>query len=75
MARSTQTGPLALLRDGRYRRVWITSGFVGIMRWLEILMIGVFVLEATGSAFQVALVMVVCALPLFLFGTLSGAVA
>ncbi len=55
--------------------MWITSGFVGIMRWLEILMIGVFALEATGSAFQVALMMVMRALPLFLFGTLSGAVA
>ena len=68
-------GPRALLADGRYRRVWITGGFVGTMRWLEILVIGVYTLEATGSALQVALMMVARALPMFLFGSVTGAVA
>ena len=68
-------GPRALLADGRYRRVWITGGFIGTMRWLEILVIGVYTLEVTGSALVVALMMVARALPMFLFGSLAGAVA
>ncbi len=68
-------GALSLIGDGRYRRVWVTGGFVGTVRWLEILVIGVYTLQVTGSAFQVALMMVVRALPMFLFGSLSGALA
>lgn len=71
----TVNGPFALLGDGRYFRVWVAGGFVGTMRWLEILVIGVFTLEVTGSAFQVALMMMMRSLPMFLFGTVSGAIA
>jgi MFS family permease len=66
---------MALLRDGRFFRIWIAGGFVGTMRWLEILVIAVFTLEVTGSAFQVALMMMVRSLPMFLFGAVSGAIA
>ena len=66
---------MALLGDGRYLRVWVAGGFVGTMRWLEILVIAVFTLEVTGSAFQVAMMMMVRSLPMFLFGTISGAIA
>ena len=51
----TVNGPFALLGDGRFFRVWVAGGFVGTMRWLEILVIGVFTLEVTGSAFRRAL--------------------
>ncbi|MFP6743976.1 MAG: MFS transporter [Alphaproteobacteria bacterium] len=71
----TVNGPFALLGDGRFFRVWVAGGFVGTMRWLEILVIGVFTLEVTGSAFQVALMMMLRSLPMFLFGTVSGAIA
>lgn len=73
--RPTPLGPLALLREGRYCRVLITGGFVGTVRWLEILVIAVFVLELTGSAFYVALMVVLRALPMFLFGSVVGAIA
>ena len=45
------------------------------MRWLEILVIAVYVLEVTGSAFMVALMMVLRSLPMFLLGSISGAIA
>ena len=68
-------GALSLIGDGRFRRVWVTGGFVGTIRWLEILVIGVYSFQVTGSAFQVALMMVVRALPMLLFGALAGAIA
>jgi MFS family permease len=74
-ALSAPIGPRTLLRDGRYLRVWIAGGVVGTMRWLEILVIAVYVLQVTGSAFQVALMLVLRSLPMFLLGSISGAIA
>jgi len=71
----TSSTPWALLADGRFLRVWLAGGFIGTMRWLEILVIAVFTLEVTGSAFMVAMMMMLRSLPLFLFGTVSGAIA
>ena len=45
------------------------------MRWLEVLAIGVYVFDRTGSALTVALVQLVRWLPLVLFGGLIGAYA
>ena len=67
--------PLDLLRDRRFLRVWVTGGLIGTMRWLEILMIAVYTLEVTGSALAVALMMLARALPMFLFGAITGAIA
>jgi MFS family permease len=71
----TSSSPWALLGDRRFLRVWLAGGFIGTMRWLEILVIAIFTLEATGSAFLVAMMMMLRSLPLFLFGTISGAIA
>ena len=68
-------GPRTLLRDGRFLRVWIAGGFIGVMRWLEILVIAVYTLEATGSPLMVALMMLARALPMFLFGSIAGVYA
>ncbi len=68
-------GPLTLLRDGGFLRVWMTGGLIGTMRWLEILMIAVYTLEVTGSALAVALMMLARALPMFLFGSITGVIA
>ncbi len=75
MISPTSSTPWALLADGRFLRVWLAGGFIGTMRWLEILVIAVFTLEVTGSAFMVAMMMMLRSLPLFLFGTVSGAIA
>ena len=68
-------GPRTLLRDGRFLRLWIAGGCIGTMRWLEILVIAVYTLEVTGSPLAVALMMLARALPMFLFGAITGAVA
>ncbi len=67
--------PRTLLRDGRFLRVWMAGGFIGTMRWLEILVIAVYTLEVTGSPLAVALMMLARALPMFLFGAVTGVVA
>ena len=67
--------PLILLRDRGFLQVWLTGGFIGTMRWLEILVIAVYTLDVTGSPFAVALMMLARALPMFLFGAVTGALA
>lgn len=66
--------PLDLFRDGNYRRLWITGGFVGVIRWLELLAVGIYVLDVTGSAFQTALMTFFRFLPMILLGAVIGAV-
>ena len=68
-------GPIALLRNGNYRRVWIAGAIGGTLRWLETLAISVYVFDLTGSPFMVALMVFARLAPTILFGALIGAVA
>lgn len=63
------------MRDGNYRRLWITGGFVGVIRWLELLAVSVYVYDITGSAFQTALMTFFRFLPMILLGAVFGAIA
>ncbi len=65
--------PLALLAHKNFRRVWMVGAIAGTMRWLDMLAIGVYVLETTGSALIVAMTLFVRMLPMFLFGAVAGA--
>jgi MFS family permease len=65
----------SLLRESDYRRIWLTGVCSGISRWLEVLAVGVYAFEVTGSPFLVALVFVIRMTPLVLFGSLVGALA
>jgi MFS family permease len=65
----------ALLADADFRRVWLVGGLTGALRWLELLAIGVYVLEQTGSPAMVALMTVVRLAPMFLCGLPIGAMA
>lgn len=67
--------PLELLKHQNFRRVWLVGAVAGTMRWLDMLAIGVYVLETTGSALIVAMTLFVRMLPMFLFGALAGAYA
>ena len=67
--------PLALLGQPNFLKVWMVGAVVGTMRWLDMLAIGVYVLEVTGSALTVAMTLFVRMLPMFLFGAISGAYA
>lgn len=65
----------SLLADPAFLRVWLTGGIAGVLRWLELLAISVYVLEATGSPFLVALMTFLRMAPMFLFGIPAGALA
>ena len=66
-------GPLSLIAEDGFRRVWLTGTIVGTIRWLEFLAIGVYVFELTGSAAQVAFMTMLRMAPLPLLGAIVGA--
>jgi len=68
-------GPLALLEDGRFLRLWSAGLLLGTTRWLEILGIALWTLAETGSALVVALMLFVRTLPMVLLGVPMGALA
>ncbi len=66
---------MTLLRDSRFRRIWL-AGFVNDgMRWLELLATSVYVFQVTGSALTVALVQMARMLPNMVVGSLTGTLA
>jgi MFS family permease len=64
-----------LLGNPDFRRLWVVGLVVFAVRWLEMIVIGVFVYQQTGSAFIVALMTLLRTLPMALFGAVIGAVA
>jgi MFS family permease len=56
-------------------RLWLLGLIQFVVRWLEMLAMGVFVYERTGSPFLVAMITMLRLLPMALFGTFMGAVA
>jgi len=56
-----------------FRRLWLIGAVVFAVRWLEMLVVGVFVYQRTGSAFQVALMTLLRMAPMMIFGPLIGA--
>ena len=67
--------PFALVGNVAFRRVWVSGALSNVNRWLEILAVGVWVFDRTGSAFDVTLMFVLRMLPLMLFGALAGSLA
>jgi MFS family permease len=57
-----------------YVRLWFAGGVGNAMRWLELLVAGVFTYEATHSTFLVAVVTVARSLPMLFVGALAGVV-
>jgi MFS family permease len=56
-----------------FRRLWLIGLIVFAVRWLEMLVVGIFVYQRTGSAFQVALMTLLRMAPMVIFGPLIGA--
>jgi len=69
------TGPLSLVADPEFQKLWSIGVLMGAMRWLEMLAIGVWVFETTRSPVLVALMTVLRMAPMALFGTVTGAIA
>lgn len=58
-----------------FRRIWLIGAISGTVRWLEILAVGVYVFNTTGSPLQVALLTFVRMAPMGLFGAPVGVIA
>jgi hypothetical protein len=63
----------ALLADAEFRRIWLIGAIAGGLRWLELLAVGVYVLEQTGSPSMVAFITALRLAPMFVCGSLIGA--
>ena len=75
MTHSRRTAaPLSLFANGQFVRLWVIGGLAGAMRWLEILVIGIYAFQTSGSPFVVSLMLVARMAPMVLFGTVVGAV-
>jgi len=64
---------IALLAAPDFRRAWLVGALAGSLRWLELLVVAVYVLERTGSPFMVALMTVLRLAPMLVFGFVIGA--
>lgn len=67
-------GRVSLLRQPDFLRLWFVGLVVFVVRWLEMLVVGVFVYAQTGSAFLVVMMTMLRLLPMGLFGAWFGAV-
>ncbi len=68
-------GTGSLLRDPEFRHLWTAGVVQFLVRWLEVLVFGVFTYQETDSAFLVAGMTMIRLLPLALFGVAFGALA
>jgi MFS family permease len=65
----------ALLGNASFVRLWIGGAIGNAIRWLEMLVAGIFAWDLTHSASAVALVTVARTLPMLLVGAFAGAIA
>ena len=71
----TETHWRSLFQERDFRRLWMVGLSIFVVRWLEMLAVGVFAYNATGSAFIVAMLTMLRLLPMGLFGAFLGAAA
>ena len=63
------------LTDRRFLAIFLIGALTSLVRWLEMLVFGVYVFAETGSATTTAAMTLLRLLPLALFGAFAGAVA
>ncbi len=64
-----------LLGDPLYLRLWLIGLLSMGSRWLELLVVGIFAVETTGSPVLVALLVILRMMPLAVFGSIVGTFA
>jgi MFS family permease len=74
-ATNTRSRGRQVLGNPSFRRLWAIGGSSTAMRWLDTVAVGAFVLELTGSPFQVALTFFFRMIPMFALGAYIGAVS
>src|SRR5258708_25052665 len=67
-------GPRALLATPGFRLLWFAGVVGNSMRWLELLVAGIFTFDVTGSTLAVAVVTVARTLPMLLLGVFAGVI-
>ena len=70
-----ESGIWILLHSPNYLCIWIMGGLTGFIRWFQLLALGVYTFEITGSPFLVSLVPVLWGLPLTFCGPIIGGIA
>ena len=71
---ASATEPHRFFATPSYLRLWFAGGIGNAMRWLELLVAGIFTYEVTQSTVLVALVTVARSLPMLFIGTSAGVV-
>src|SRR5215831_1279862 len=64
-----------LLVSPDFLRLWLVGAFANAMRWLELLVSGLFAYQATHSALAVTVVVALRQLPQLTFGAFAGAIS
>lgn len=64
-----------LLATPDFLRLWLVGAMANAVRWLELLVSGLFAYEATGSPVAVTIVVAVRQLPQLFFGAFAGAIS
>lgn len=64
-----------LLNNADFRRLWLVGCAAFVVRWLEMLAVGLYAYQITASAFVVAMLSMLRLLPMGLFGALLGAMS
>src|SRR5262244_3487993 len=64
-----------LLASPDFLRLWLVGAFANAMRWLELLVSGLFAYQATHSALAVTVVVALRQLPQLAFGAFAGAIS
>ena len=73
--RPEETSIRVLLRDPNYLSFWFVGGFTGVVRWFQLLALGVYTFETTNSPLLVSIIPLLWMLPLALCGPVVGAIA
>ena len=64
----------SIIANKQFRLLWIIGGFTSCMRWLDMIILGIYTFELTNSAFLVGLIFFYRTIPRLLFGTIIGMV-
>jgi MFS family permease len=76
MSEAPAAKPRPSLFAGRdFVRLWLIGCVAFVVRWLEMLAVGLYAYQVTGSAFLVAMLSLLRILPMGLFGAVLGALA
>ena len=65
----------AVVRDGAYRRLWVSGFCLNTARWMDMVLLGWLALQLTGSPFMVGLAAFARSAPTMLLGPFAGVVA